>query len=340
MGAAAKWHEFLDEFRSFGGRAENVMQRKGKFGMGIFPIDPSKPVDLFVPSALLVSTDNIELKDGNVTIKDEQNYPPGYSNWFNKYQETYSWGAEGKEKILEFEEGLKALPENIQNALQSYGLYNPELRFPEEDTDNEILQRFIQTRCINFKEKTNIMPIIDLVNHSPSAKPYDIQDEGITISGTPDGEVFVRYNIMDPLRRLLSYGFNAQEMTGFSIRCRLQHQEQTVIVQGGQGDRPMQPCKVSFQEDRFIVQRPLLGSMRTPKLPRTLFIQACKEVEGINANELFDQIQQYNTIALVQLARELNDIEGEIASLLREGCLNQVVAQSHYFGIREDMLNK
>ena len=62
MGSAAEWHEFLDEFRQLGGRAENAMQRKGKFGLGIFPIDPSKPVDLFVPSNLLVATDNIELK--------------------------------------------------------------------------------------------------------------------------------------------------------------------------------------------------------------------------------------------------------------------------------------
>jgi len=340
MGSAAEWHEFLDEFRSFGGRAENVMQRKGKLGMGIFPIDPSKPIDLFVPSTLLVSTDNIELKDGNVIIKDEQGYPQGYIDWFNKYQETYSWGAEGKENILDFEKGLKSLPENIQNALQSYGLYNPEQRFPEEDTDKELLQRFIRTRCINFKGRTNIMPIIDLVNHAPSANPYDIKDEGIAISGNPEGEVLVRYNIMDPIRRLLSYGFNAQETTGFSLRCRFQHQEQIVIVQGGQGEKPMQPCKVFRKEDRIIVQNPLLGSLRTPKLPRTLFIQACKELEKIDANELFDQIQQFNTSALIELVHELEDVEGEVASLFKTCCLNQIKAQSYYFGVREDILNK
>ena len=340
MGAAAEWHEFLDEFRSFGGRAENVMQRKGKFGLGIFPIDPSKPVDLFVPSALLIPTDNIELKEGNVVIKDEQSFPQGYSSWFKKYQDVYSWGAEGKETTLAFEKGLKSLPENIKNILKGYGIYNPDLRFPEEDTDNEILNRFIQTRCIKFEGESVVMPIIDLVNHAPSAKSYDINSEGISISGTQEGEVFVRYNIMDPIRRLLSYGFNSQEMTGFSLRCRFQHQEQTIIVQGGQGDRPMQPCKVILKEDRIIIQKPLLGSLRTPKLPRTLFLQACKGVEGINANELFDQIQQFNTIAFINIARELEDVEGEVASLLRSCCLNQVVAQSHYFGVREDILEK
>lgn len=340
MGFAAEWHAFLDEFRSFGGRAENVTQRKGKFGMGIFPIDPSKPVDLFVPSAQLVETDNTELRDGTIAIKDDQNFPQGYSDWFDKYQQVYSWGAEGKENILAFEKGLKALPDNIQNLLKQYGLYSSEMRFPEKDPDNEILKRFIQTRCINFQNKKVIMPIIDLVNHSPSPKTYEVSDDGIAISGVHEGEVLVRYNTVDPIRRLLGYGFNAQETMGYSIRCRIQHQEQTVIVQGGQTNRPMQPCEATFQNDRFVVEQPLLGSVRSPRMPRTLFLKACQEAEGINANELFDQIQQFNTIALITIIRELEGIEGEVASLLRTSCMDQLAVQSHYFGVRDDMLEE
>lgn len=339
MGAAAEWHAFLDDFRSFGGRAENVMQRKGNFGMGLFPIDPSKPVDLHVPPALLVPIENIELKDGNIVIKDDQKFPAGYSYWFHKYQEIYSWGAEGKEKTLAFEEGLKALPESIQTLLKNYGLYSAEVRFPEKDTDNEILQRFILTRCINYKGTKVVMPIIDLVNHAPSAKPYDVSEDGIKISGMHEGEILVRYNLMDPIRRLFSYGFNSPEPTGFSIRCRFQHQDNPVIVQGGQSDKPMQPCKVAFQKDRLVVQQPLLGSLRTPKLPRTLFIQACKDVEGVSANELFDQIQQFNTIALVKIVRELQNVDGDVSSLLKDGFLSQITAQSHYFGVRENDTN-
>jgi len=340
MGSAAEWHEFLDDFRRQGGRAENVMQRKGKFGMGIFPIDPSKPVDLFVPANLLVSTDNIELRDENLVIKEEQNFSQDYLDWFKKYQTNYSWGAEGKEKTLAFEKGLKELPESVQALLEGYGLYKAEVRFPEKDLENEILKRFITTRCINFQKKTVIMPIIDLVNHSPFAKPYEISDEGIGISGIYDGEVLVRYNMMDPIRRLFGYGFAAQEPTGFSLRCRLQHQDHDVIVQGGYGEKPMQPCEAGFRQDRFVIQQPLLGSLKTPKLPRTLFIQACKNAEGIEPNELFDQIQQFNTTALIRILRELNEVEGEVASLLRKSCLDQLLAQSHYFGVRDDILNK
>ena len=340
MGSAAEWHAFLDDFRGFGGRAENVMQRKGNFGMGLFPIDPSKPVDLHIPSSLLVPVENTELQDGNVVIKDDQDFPEGYSDWFQKYQETYSWGAEGKEKTMAFEQGLKALPDDVQNLLNDYGLYNADIRYPEKDPEQETLRRFIQTRCINFQQKKVIMPIIDLVNHSPSVKSYDINGEGIAISGIFEGEVLVRYNLLDPIRRLLGYGFNAQEMMGYSLRCRIQHQDHIVIVQGGQSSRPMQPCKATFQKDRFVVEQPLLGSVRSPRMPRTLFLKACNGVEGINANELFDQIHQFNTIALARIVRELESSEGETASLLRQSCLDQLVAQSHCYGVRQDVLDE
>ena len=340
MGSAADWHAFLDEFRSFGGRAENVMQRKGSLGVGLFPIDASKPIDLHVPDELLIPTDNIELKNGEINIINDENIPKNYADWFHRYQQLYSWGAEGKENILKFETGLKSLPEKIQNILKRIRLYNSQIRFPEEDQDNEILTRFIETRCINRKNKRVIMPIIDLVNHDPTVKPYEVTNDGINIRGMYDGEVLVRYNISDPIRRLIGYGFNSPEPLGHSVFCRIQHQNKTVIVQGGLSDRPMQPCNASFIDDRLLIEKPLLGSLHSPKLPRTIFLNSCQNLEGIDGLELFDQIQQSNTIIFVNLIRELQNVEGDVAKQLSVGCLDQLAAQSHYFGVRDDLINE
>ena len=340
MGSAADWHAFLDEFRGFGGKAENVMQRKGAFGLGLFPIDPSKPIDLLVPDQLLVPIENIELRDGDVVIKDESGFPDGYGDWFRRYQANYSWGAEGRDNTLAFEEGLKALPNNVQALMKRLGLYNAEKRFPEKDAEQELLQRFIQTRCINRKERRVIMPMIDLLNHAPSAKPYDMSGDGIAVSGLYDGEILVKYSVSDPIRRLIAYGFNAPEPVGFSLFFRLQHQELQVVVQGAGGRQPLQPCKVEMKEGRLVIQQPLLGAAKTPKLPRTLFLQACQGIAGIEPNELFDQIQQRNTLALVNLLRDLQGVEGDVASRLRSGCLDQLAALSHHYGKRDDLLNK
>lgn len=341
MGTAADWHAFLDEFRTFGGKAENVMQRKGAFGLGLFPIDPSKPIELLVPENLLVPVDNVELRDNEVAIKDESSVPEGYANWFRRYQARYSWGAEGRENTQTFEEGLKNLPENVKVILRRNGVYNSENRFPGNDVDQEILQRFIQTRCINKKDKRVIMPMIELLNHAPAAKGYDMSGDGIAVSGMFDGEVLVKYSVSDPFRRLFGYGFNAQEPLAFSLSFRLQHNDQTVVIQGGGGRQPLQPCKIEKKEDRVIIRQPLLGSSRSPKLPRTLFIQACRAVEDIkDANELFDQVHQRNTIVLINILRNLDQVEGDTAQQLRTGCLDQLMALSQHFGVREDLLNQ
>lgn len=346
MGAAADWHAFLDEYRAFGGKAENVMQRKGAYGLGLFPIDPSKPIELLVPDHLLVPVDQVKIEDGNLVITDDSSFPEGYGDWFARYQRNYSWGAEGRDNILEFEQGLKDLPDTLKQVLKRNGLCNPEARFPGEDIDKEILRRFIQTRCINRNGSKVIMPIIDLLNHSSTSKGYEMKDQGIAVSGMHDGEILVRYsNTADPLVRLFGYGFNSPEPLAFSIRCVLQHNDQTFFVQGGspnyQGGGPFKPCEIEKEDDRLIIKQPLLGSANSPKLPKTLFIQACNTLEGIDVDavQLFEQIHQRNTAVLVNVLKELNDLDGEVADKLRNGCLNQLLALSMHFGQRDDILN-
>ena len=340
MGSAADWHAFLDEYRTFGGKAENLMQRKGAFGLGLFPIDPAKPIDLFVPDPLLVPVDDVDFVDGEVVIRDASQFADGYADWFRRYQTSYSWGAEGQERTLAFEEGLKALPDNVLSILKRNGMYNPDNRFPGKDPERELLQRFLQTRCINRKGKRVIMPLIELLNHAPSSKAYDMKDDGISVSGMHDGEVLVKYTMSDPLRRLIGYGFNVQEPLGFSLSFRLKHRDKDVVVQGGVSKLPHQPCKVDQQNDSLIIKQPLLGSSAAPKLPRTLLIQACKEIKGVDANELYDLIQQRNMLILVNLLRQLDGVDTETAGLLRTGCLNQIVALSQHYGQRNDLLNR
>ena len=340
MGSATDWHAFLDEFRAFGGKSENVMQRKGAFGLGLFPIDPSKPVELFVPDELLVPIENLELREGDLVIKDENGFPEGYGDWFRRYQANYSWGGEGRENTLAFEEGLKSLPETLQRVMKKVGIYNSEKRFPGTDVDQELMQRFILTRCINRKDRRVIMPMIELLNHAPLSKPYDMSGEGIAVGGFHDGEVLVRYSLSDPIRRMIAYGFNAPEPLGFSLSFQLQHRDRLVVLQGGTSSQPMQPCGIELKDDRVVLKQPLLASSTSPKMPRTLLIKACQNLDGVDGDELFELIHQRNTQALVLMLRELESVEGEIAKRLRVGCLDQLAALSHHFGKRDDLLSE
>ena len=341
MGSAADWHAFLDEFRAFGGKAENVMQRKGAYGLGLFPIDPSRPVELHVPEELLVPEKQLSINDGNLTISDPSSFPEGYADWFARYQSNYSWGAEAKENILKLEEGLKNLPESLKEILKRNGVYNSEVRFPGNNEDKEIMDRYISSRAINKKGARVIMPLIELLNHSPSAKGYDMRGNGVLVSGVYDGEVLVKYNFADPLRRFFGYGFNALEPLAFSISCLVVHREKNVMIRGGiSGKGFTVPPTIEVEEERLVIQQPLLGSTRSPKIPKTLLVQACANIEGIDGAELFDQIIQRNIVTYVNLLRELKTSDGYVENLLRDCCLNQLFALSQHFGQRDDLLNK
>ena len=125
------------------------------------------------------------------------------------------------------------------------------------------------------------------------------------------------------------------EPVGFNLFSRLQHQELQVVVQGAGGRQPLQPCKVEMKKVGWSYNNRCSALQRPPNC-----LGRRQGIAGIEPNELFDQIQQRNTLALVNLLRDLQGVAGDVASRLRSGCLDQLAALSHHYGKRDDLLNK
>ena len=49
-----KWDYLLSEFHNLGGIAENICQRMGKNGRGIFPVNANSKSRIFTPFSLMV----------------------------------------------------------------------------------------------------------------------------------------------------------------------------------------------------------------------------------------------------------------------------------------------
>ena len=69
-----KWNFLLSEFRRLGGIADNVCQREGKYGRGIFPVNTSLPSRILTPPQLLYKKDDIYLEDNQLRIKKNKKY--------------------------------------------------------------------------------------------------------------------------------------------------------------------------------------------------------------------------------------------------------------------------
>ena len=330
------WNTLVEDFRRFGGIANNLTQRKGPLGLGLFPIDSSQPVELRVPDHLLVAVDNIELRDGAVVIKDPSDYPEGFSNWYERFQADYSWGAEARLSIKSFEDGLKSLPDSLQQRLQKLGLLNANKRYPGINEEQELFQRFIATRQINRNGSMVLMPMIELVNHSPTQSSWIMDKDSIAIQKQYDKEILVRYSVSDPIRRCIQYGFNCKEPLGFSLDFYLIHNNQKILVNGGINYCPFEPLGPIFHGDTVVINKPLLGSLNTPRLPKKLFKQNCNNIANVDAYTLFDQIHRLNRIALINILRELEKFKQPAACLFKTAILDQIEILSQHYGTKED----
>jgi len=67
------WDFLLSEFRRLGGIADNVCQKEGEYGRGIFPVNPSLRARIFTPSKLMVKKDDIYLEDNKLRLKKIRN---------------------------------------------------------------------------------------------------------------------------------------------------------------------------------------------------------------------------------------------------------------------------
>ena len=329
-----RWDALVETFRSFGGIANNVIQREGALGLGLFPIDSSQPVELRVPDYLLVATNNLELRNGAVTIKDASLYPEGFREWYEGFQADYSWGAEARHSIKSFENGLRSFSDSLKQKLKNIHLLDIEKRCPGINEEEELFRRFIATRRINYRGENVLMPMIELVNHSPTQSSWALDKDSIAIQGQYDGEILVRYSASDPLRRYLQYGFNCKETLGFSLEMKLKHRGQEIFIEGGINFEPMKLISTTQKDQKIILTKPLLSSYNRPRMPKKLFRDSCKALEGINSDELFEQIHQKNRLILISLIKSLGANNTIAENGLKKCFLDQIDILGHYYGIK------
>ena len=113
-----KWDYLLSEFRRLGGVAENICQKEGEFGRGIFSRNPNIRSRIFTPSNLMIKKEDICLEGTQLRIKNDSKYSEQIRDFFNYYQDYFSWGGGGKETTESFEEGLSLFPSSLKKVIK------------------------------------------------------------------------------------------------------------------------------------------------------------------------------------------------------------------------------
>ncbi len=283
-----KWNFLLSEFSRLGGIAENVCQKEGEFGRGIFSINPKLRSRIYTPSNLLVRKSDIYLENNQLRIKKDSKYTKEIRNFFNYYQDNFSWGFGGKEITESFEKELNCLPYNLKKLLKKCNLVDLEERHKGKFTE-VVKKQFLNARAVRFGNCSVIAPIWDLVNHEVNAYPYEKSFLGLS---TPKykpkaSELTFFYGYMSPIQRIFNYGFFCKETIVFSMPFSLIINDSGIklICKG----LDLKDDKIIYEtnQSEVIINGLPIAAIKRPSFIKTYFY---KLLDSINVEDVYEDL--------------------------------------------------
>lgn len=330
----------LADFRRLGGVADNIEQRVGPYGNGLFPIDPARPIEIAIPDRLLIDADHLVLDGDDLMVSPTVAVADDVRTFIARYQKHFSWGADGRKGVEAFETTLKTLPQALLQRLQQLHLLNLTTR--QKGAWTEVLrQRFLQSRRINYHGRKVSMPIIELINHSPRSPGYLIND-GIQFKDTFTGEITVNYSpTSDALLRFFTYGFASAEPGAYSLPMHLRLGDGRTVHVGyniGEVTRvdKLAVPKVVTEGQRTRLSHLRLGQERAPRIPRTLLRKALPDWPVALVDEVFERVRSSNLLTLTELLEVAEGADTAIVREFRQAVRNQLKALAHCYGVRAD----
>ncbi len=311
------WDFLLSEFRRLGGIADNVCQKEGEYGRGIFSVKPSLKARIFTPSKLLVKKDDIYLEDNKLRIKKDKEYNQEIRNFFNFYQDNFSWGSGGKEATEFFEKELDLFNSNLKELLKKHALVDLEERHKGE-WDNVIKKQFLNARVFNFNNSSVVVPIVELVNHKVKSMPFIVSKEGIS---TPNYaalncELRHSYNNVGPLKRFFYQGFFSEETIVFSIPFSINIENTGIHISCRGESLKDDSMKIERSGNQIILEGLPIADVNHPRLPYDYFDEICRKIADINIpKDLLLKIFQFNISIREKIINESQFIDNQVSEI-------------------------
>ena len=329
---ARAWEEMLDEFRALGGIADNIRLGDGVYGRGLFPIDPAKPVAIHIPENLLIATADAEFENGAFRVAAGSSAGARERAFLERYENLFSWSG-GRGETEQIFAQAQALPQDLRRELMSEYHCGDWLKEP---TDKLVQERFLAARCIRYRDRNVIMPIVELANHG-GGNTFATKD-GVGLGGIYPGEVLVKYAEFDAHGMFMIFGFAADQPQAFSIA--LGGKVGRNPVQIGRDLGHLSPTSAFWIPElanvsgsamlRFL----MIGNRNHPRHCRGIFYKLMRDAGFSQFEESFDTIRHANRLHFLKLLSAVEDVEGPMARTLRRMARFQLQAMSYCYGVQ------
>ena len=293
------FEDLLVRFVALGGIAENIYQREGKHGRGIFPVDASLGAKIMTPKNLFIDASNLCIDENMIAIKDKSRYSADEIVFLENYYNGISWGNNGNSASASFLRFIASLPEPIKKQLIHNGFSDAGLLSFREDNDH-LLRRFIQERCVGFGGRSVLAPIWELVNHSSFAPPLRITPHGVEIPPIEpsSNEILHKYSGKNsPMGMWKKYGFACNCIVAYSIPFEINvgGHSLTISCSGRLGLGPKDKSSFSLIGDTLSVKSLPVGCL-SAGLPLANFTSILSSA-GLSvdvAKRLFEKVGDVN----------------------------------------------
>lgn len=333
------WDELLAEFCALGGIAENVRLGVGPLGRGIFVNDSGRPATLHASENLLVPTDAVEVRDGQLKVKAGADVGAREAAFFEALHADFGWGAGLLHELQAAQSAWNGLPHEVVEFINGMGaLIDPQVRFLPP-TPEVCFYQLVRTRHALYQGKHCFMPLIDFVNHSSRVPTYVLQD-GIGVTGDFAGEMLVRYNGRDSWANALTYGFAELATYAYSVsiavdlygRYQLSIRRDVSDVEFREGAGfPIVNLENGTIELSFLT----LGHYAATDVPRGMFRSVMAPyLTAAEADQVFDSIAHFNRLKFLSLVRLLRRYDGPMVRMLEDAALDQLELLSGCVGAR------
>lgn len=312
-------HELSLLFRQLDGQFENVEVRHSEdAGYYCNTLDNSKNSIISCPASLLVDVDDIDINEDGLFISHPEKYEKKidflsdyFAFHFNKAM--VSQQSERKRQIESLIETDLALISNIFPPEELNLMHFNGLEFERK--------RILDHHNIKYHDKNVIMPFVSFVNFDKNGKSFNRSDEGISISGKFEDEIFAKYNDDDVLRMASGYDFITDTKLIYSIPVTYQMANgKKMIINRNPleathlGNGRWKPLIKVTQQSITLSWFPLYLE-GAPLYPANIAKMIADEI-NIPAQNILMNLIKLNLFALVPAAFQLRESENAFARFL------------------------
>ena len=328
-----EWDMLINQFRNLGGVAENICQKKGSKGRGIFPVKEELKSKIFTPSNLIIKKNDIFLDNDKVRIKEEKNeYNNETREFFNFYQDNFSWGGGGREDTETFENCLGMFSSELKSLLKENRLVDIDKRHKGSWKD-VILSQFLYAREFNFRNELQIVPLLELVNHDVISFQFYKSANGISSPNYPpsDSELTYTYASKGTLNCFFDYGFFSKETIVFSLpfNLKIENKEISIICKGNELRDDL--IKIKRSGKSILIEGLPIADSNSKSLPEAYFKELLDQIgeKNISIDYLY-KIKNFNKLIREKLLENLKTKENIASSMFSRAILHELDLISNF----------